>query len=632
MLMSAALAAAIVAIGFGLSTWAAVPLRFEERLFCGVATGVVAVSAVSFAAFEFLGMGWPAIGLGVGLPGVAAAAGAYRHHELLAVEARSASRRLRMPSRKRASMRPFAALTVVCAAVTTRVLALAYQTTPNGISAGNLAVWGDWSVHLAYAASFAFGDNRGLRLPTATGEPLRYHFLVDFFGALFTVSGATLQQALALSSWLLAVAFAPLLFSFTLRLAGSRLTAGLAVLLYTLTGGVGAWYFLVEDVRAGGWEILTALPRTYARMIDQALWVDNAISMSLYAQRSTLLGLVAGLSAGVLILAARPRWARSGFLVAGLLVGSTGIALAHLLFTALALGALAALFDRRREWLWFLVPAALIGLPLVWAIRPPRNGMRWLVGWIAPINDQTWLWFWLRNVGLLLPLFAAVVVFGGVPRRLRRLSAPLWLWFIVPNLIAFHLTEWNNTRFFLFWQLGACIVVAALLSRAWRCRVNRPWHRLALDLVVVAVVVALTVSGGLDALRSMQRSSAIPWVGNGDVAAAKWLRDNADSEDSIVYGAHNTSAAAALSGVSALSGYPGWIFDLVNDWWERLEASRSVLSGDDGSAAELERYGIDFVVIGPRERSEYGASDEYWEENGSLVFEDGDYRIYRVAS
>jgi hypothetical protein len=577
-------------------------------------------------------MGWPAIGLGVGLPGVAGAVGAHRHSEQLAAEARSSSRRLGLPSRKRASMRPFAALTVVCAAVTTRVLALAYQTTPNGISAGSLAVWGDWALHLANSGSFAYGDNRGLGLPTATGEPLRYSFLVDFFGSLFTVSGATLPQALVLSSWLLAVAFPPLLFSFTLRLAGSRLTAGLAVLLFTLTGGVGAWYFLAEDVRSGGWEILTSLPQTYARMPDHALLIDNAISAALYAQRSTLLGLVAGLAAGVLILASRPRWIRSGFLVAGLLVAATGISLAHLLVTALALGALAALFDRRREWLWFLVPAAVVGLPLVWAIRPPRSGLHWLVGWIAPLNDQGWLWFWLRNVGLLLPLFAAVTVFGGVPRRLRRLSAPLWLWFVIPNLVVFQITDWYNTRFFLFWQLAACIVIAALLGGMWHHAVARPWHRPIVDLAVVAATFLLTVSGGLDALRSMQRSTAIPWVETGDVAAAGWLRENADSDDSIVYGAHTTSASAALSGVSALSGYPGWIADTVIDWSERVAASASILAGGPDAMDDVERYGIDFVVIGPRERSDYGASDDFWNEHGSLAFEDGDYRIYRVAS
>jgi hypothetical protein len=35
--------------------------------------------------------------------------------------------------------------------------------------------------------------------------------------------------------------------------------------------------------------------------------------------------------------------------------------------------------------------------------------------------------------------------------------------------------------------------------------------------------------------------------------------------------------------------------------------------------------------MGPVERSEFGGSDEYWMANGSLVFQQGDYRIYRVS-
>ena len=141
------------------------------------------------------------------------------------------------------------------------------------------------------------------------------------------------------------------------RLSGSRLTAGLTVVLFILTGGVGVWYFLV-DVRANGWDILTALPQTYARMPDQHLWVDNTISASLYAQRSTLYGLTMGAAALTLLLAIRPAWRRGGFVLAGLLVGITGIVHVHLLATGLALGALALLFDRRRTWWWFLIPAA----------------------------------------------------------------------------------------------------------------------------------------------------------------------------------------------------------------------------------------------------------------------------------
>ena len=84
---------------------------------------------------------------------------------------------------------------------------------------------------------------------------------------IFTVSGSTLHRRLALSEWMLAAAFPPLLWCMVMRLTRSRLTAALTVLLITLSGGVGLWYFLV-DVRNDGWGIVTSLPQTYARMPD----------------------------------------------------------------------------------------------------------------------------------------------------------------------------------------------------------------------------------------------------------------------------------------------------------------------------------------------------------------------------
>ncbi|MGH9135783.1 MAG: hypothetical protein ACRD0G_01895 [Acidimicrobiales bacterium] len=632
MLTSAALAVVIVASGYGLTTWIGIPLRGEERLFIGVIIGVLAFVATSLVVFLTAGMAWPTVLAGVAVPSVAGAAGAARHRAVVAAELASVWQRLRRPTRAATSLRPLAALTVVAGAVTTRTLALAYQTTPTGISAGSLATWSDWSAHLAYAGSFAYGDNRDLELPLAAGTPLRYHFLANFFGSLITVTGLTLPRAMVLSAWVVAIALPPLLFCFVLRLSGSRFVSGLTVILFTLTGGIGAWYFLV-DVKAEGWEILRTLPRTYARIGEQHLWVDNTISASLYAQRSTLLGLATGCAAGILLLASRPRWQPRGFLAAGLLVGLAGLIHVHLLGTALALGALGAIADRRRTWWWFLVPAATVGVPLAWAIRPPTSSMRWMVGWMATAAEQPWIWFWLRNVGLLLPLFLAIGLLGGAPRRIRRLTAPLWLWFAVPNLVAFHPAEWNNTKFFLFWQLAACIAIAAAIRQALCAAASRSTSvHVGAGLAATVTVAMLISAGGLDALRAMQRSTAIPWVDADDAAAAGWLRDHARPGARLVYGAHNTSAVAALSGVPALSGYPGWTWDLgLPDWAERVEASRAILAGASHADALIERYGIRYVVIGPRERREMNASDSYWDEHGTLVLAAGDYRVYLVG-
>ena len=624
---------AIMASGFGLTFWMSDRLRFEERIALGVVVGVLVTTVVTFVMFELVGMGWAALGVGLAVPAIIAVLGVRRRGPALRHEVASASHRLRLRSANSRSLRPFVAFSAVSLAVTTRILSLSYQTTSSGLSVGSLAVWGDWSAHAAYAGSFAYGNNRALQLPTAAGAGFRYHFLVDFFGSIFTVSGATLQQSLAISAWMLALALPPLLWCAVMRLTRSRLTAALTLLLFVLSGGIGLWYF-ARDVSRGGWEIVSTLPQTYARMPDEHIWLDNTISASLYAQRSTLMGLCVGFSALILVLASRPAWSRRGFIAAGLLLGVMGIGHAHTMLTALALGTLAMIVDRRREWLWFLAPIVVIGLPLAYAISPQTNSIRWMLGWMAPQSDENWAWFWLRNAGLFLPLFAAVALFGGASRRLRRMTTPLWLWFIVPNLISFHPSELNNTKYFLFWQLGGCLLISSWLSRAFAAR-SSGWtatRRTVVQFAAVLSVLVMVSAGGLDTVRAMERTTAIPWVDTDDMAAARWLRAHTAADAVIVYGAHNTSAAAALGGRRAVSGYTGWTYDLgLPDWGTRFAAAATMLSGGPGTASAVARYGVDYVVIGPRERRDMGASDAYWDTHGDLVFRQGKYSIYRVS-
>jgi hypothetical protein len=632
MLISLLVILTIVAIGTGLTTWMSDRLRFEERLAIGTVAGVLAVSVTNLLAFIAIGMGWGSLALGLLLPGAAALLGAQRSANVLRSDVRSMWRRLRLPAAHGSSLRPFVIVTAASAAVTTRILSLSYQSTSDGMSAGSLAVWGDWSAHLAYAGSFAYGDNRGFDLPIASGHGFRYHFLADFFGAMFTVSGSTLPQALVLSEWLLAIALPPLLWCAVMRLVRSQLTAGLTLVLFTLSGGLGIWYFAV-DVDRGGWSIISSLPRTYSRIPDAHLWVDNTISASLYAQRPTLMGLSVGFAALILLLVSRPRAARAGFVAAGVMIGVLGITHAHTLLTALALGSFALIADRKRIWWWFLAPAAMIGLPIVFMILPETSSIRWLAGWVAPAAGQSWPWFWIRNVGLFLPLFALLSLFGGVPERIRRLTMPLWLWFIVPNMIAFHPWDGNNTKYFLYWQLAGSLMIASWMSQIWSsARQRSTWKQPVAQFGVAILVVIMVSAGTLDTFRSMQRSTAIPWVSNDDVAAAEWLRENSNPDDVIVYGMSNTSAIAALGGRRAVSGRDGWTYDLgLEDWSDRWTATRSILAGGNDAGDAVRRFSVDFVAIGPLERNEHQASDDYWKRNGVLVFSSGDYQIYATS-
>src|SRR5262245_31872370 len=80
----------ISASGFGLTGWLSDRLRFEERVAVGIVVGALAISAVTFLAFEVMGMGWPALLTGLVVIAAGGVTGARRTRSRLRVEVRSA--------------------------------------------------------------------------------------------------------------------------------------------------------------------------------------------------------------------------------------------------------------------------------------------------------------------------------------------------------------------------------------------------------------------------------------------------------------------------------------------------------------------------------------------------------------
>jgi hypothetical protein len=59
---------------------------------------------------------------------------------------------------------------------------------------------------------------------------------------------------------------------------------------------------------------------------------------------------------------------------------------------------------------------------------------------------------------------------------------------------------------------------------------------------------------------------------------------------------------------------------------------RLILSGDPLAPQLIRKYDISYVLIGPQEQSpNLGANLTYWAQHGDLVYNDGEYRVYKVT-
>jgi hypothetical protein len=487
---SAILLVGCVVAGFGLTYLSGIALSLEERLAFGTVLGAMAVSVVSFA----LSMVVRDVNLGTVIAGIAVAVGsgvgaAMASRDRLAADISNAIARWTSSVRTPGHPWPLAAVFVVCGAWTVHFLHQAYVYKPDGLWAGYINIWGDWAAHLTFAGSFAYGHNFPPQYPIDPGNNLGYPFMIDFLAANLVPLGSPLTSALVLTSGLLGLAFPAVLYLAAARLAGGRGAAAVAVFVFLFSGGLGFYYFFF-DVAHGGLGVLAHLPREYTLNRNLNFQWLNPVLAYLVPQRSTLFGFSLALVALLLVwLAVRDKHDWRTFLFAGVVAGLMPAFHVHAYGTVVALAAFWAIFNRQREWIAFFIPALAFAIPVLHWMWPPVNntacsagssirGYCIEAGWLSYTDWQRdgvfafpidFVWFWIKNTSVFIPLLViAQFARQYFPTGFAKWFAPMWLWFLVPNIIVLQPWDWDNTKFFIFWALFGSILVGGLIAGMFR--------------------------------------------------------------------------------------------------------------------------------------------------------------------
>jgi len=512
---------------------------------------------------------------------------------------------------------------------------------------GYVNIWGDWAAHLTFAGSFAYGHNLPPEYPIDPGNNLGYPFMVDFLAASLIPLGSSLTSALILTSGLLGIALPAVLYLAAARFAGGRAAAAIAVFVFLLSGGLG-FYYLIGDIQHFGLGALAHLPREYT--LNRSLnfqWL-NPVLAYLVPQRSTLFGFSLALIVLLLVwLAVRERQDWRVFLFAGVVAGLMPTFHVHAYGTVVALSAIWALFNRRRAWFAFFAPALALGAPVLLWMWPPVNNSYCVggasldgycveLGWLSYTDWERdgvlsiptdFLWFWIKNISVLIPLIVAGhFLQRWFPTGFGKWFAPMWLWFLVPNLIVLQPWDWDNTKFFIFWALLGSVVVGGVLAGLFK---RGPVAAAGASVLLVL----LCLSGALDLARASDFSvSSVKFTDSKALQVADWVRQNTPADAMFAVADEHNNPIPTLAGRRVLVGYQGWLWTYgLGDYAQKGEDEVAILRGDQHTADLVDRYGIDYVLIGPQEQSPpRSASIDYWSEHGTLVYTNGEYTVFKV--
>ena len=704
--------ATCITSGIGLTFHTGLEMRAEERFFAGWVLGIVAFTLSGIVATRLFSFGGGAVAVAAVGALAISVPGWRRGAERWNAEARDLRDRLVTPLLSGDNPALLLALLIPVWVLIARMFYFAYQPAPDGgIAVGHLASFSDWQAHLTYTASFAYADNTALNLPLATGYDIGYHAGINYFAALLIPAGASLPGALQISGAFTLMAFPAVMYSVGMRVFGRQAIALLGTVLFLFFGGWGFLDFF-DDLRTfdletleDKWVIgdtLRDMPRTYTRQpeivsADDRTWwnanpvvLENPIVGHFFPQRPTMIGFpIVLLVLGWLWTAwsdieDRSRDRTRTLVFCGVLVGLTPFFNLFAFGVPLAFVGLWWVASRMRtEWLFFLMPAAVLALPVVLFLQPPQSALEYPYDWVeniralpdaepalldgscaygfspesladtAPADGEaaatvcvkddglltrivSWISFWFRNLGFFLPLLIAAQTWRGVlPKRVAAGLLPVWLFFVVPNVIKPHPWNGNNTHYFIFVLLLGALPVAALLVHLLR--------KAPPSLVLVApLMFTLTASGFIDAFVTNDQATS-PWpltaMDSAGVAVGEWARTtDADSVFVIELGwapgqaSPHQHPVPALSGREVVIGNDGWVFDLgITDWDTRKTHSRIILEAGDGFEELIETYDVDYLVIGPNSRTpNWDPNTAFWEEAADVVYRHAGWTVYEV--
>ena len=551
---------------------------------------------------------------------------------------------------------------------------------PDGIYTGVLNNYGDLPFHLSVITRFAFGQNYPPEDPTFAGARFTYPFLTDFVSAIFVRAGASLRNSLFIENWIIAVALVGVLHRFGLQLLRNRTAAILVPVLVILNGGLG-WWMLFGDVNksdAGVFHVLMNIQHSYTILPDVTLgwrW-GNAVTSLLVTQRGFLLGMPLAVmvmtqwwtaqskeqrakgkepgakskrrSAKGKAISKEPEPDTSPFalrpllfapgssparrmLAAGFIAGLLPLVHAHSFIAIMGVGGVLALINIRRwrEWVGFFVVASVIAGPqLLWSTHGSAVSTRAFIGWEFGWGhgEENIIWFWLKNTGVFIPLLIAALLWKTdsylVSRRLLLFYIPFTLCFIIPNMLKLAPWIWDNVKILFYWWIASAPIVALLLARLWEGSIG---HR-----VFAAILfVMLTLAGGLDVFALLTRQGEYQEFDRDGVSFAELVKQQTPPRATILHAPiHNTPIF--LTGRRSVMGYPGHIWTHGIDSGPREAEIRRIYAGAADAPALLRKYGVDYVVVDPQERSVTPVNDAFFSSYPEVI-NLGEYHLYKVA-
>lgn len=473
---------------------------------------------------------------------------------------------------------------------------------------------GDFGLHISLIRSFAWGNNSPAQSPFFSGEPLVYHYGVDWLTGQLVRSGIRIDYAL---NGVSALALT-LLFYVLYRLGGL-----LTVVLFLLPSNLS---FIDIFKQAPKDSSFFSYFWRFPDYLHKGPF-DGSI-ITIYTTLAPYLNqrhLIAGMAIGVCVIWLVFRGVKRlrSFAILGFIIGlATRVHLVIAIATGIVV-AIVLLGKRSKALLFFLGGAFLTAAPHLMQIISVSSGTSqlWNPGYLAPrpLSLVSWIYFWIANLGVLVVLIP--FAFRHVDYTGKRVLLGAGVLFLVANTFQISYRMEHNHSLINYAVVLALPFVARLLDSWWRRN----------KLVALCALIFVTASGAFN-LMVVKNDYQLMVDDAPKNRLMEWIRTGTPA-GSVVMSEPELYDPVTLSGRKNYLGHEYYVSVMGYDYeGRRQEVERWFSRSAEQAVTLMREAGIRYLVM-PKHADGYFLADP--ERFGAFVptaYEDEDVVVYVIIS
>jgi hypothetical protein len=515
------------------------------------------------------------------------------------------------------------------------------QIRSDGIYAGHVNVWSDWSLHIGMAQIFA---------TKAPAEWFAYHpmyaqgkftygFVTNLVSGMLMRVGLPVDVAFIMPSLIYVAMLLPGLYVFFYLLFKSRSIALVSISLFFLSSGLGGIYaFLTQIAQDFSWHNLLNPQENYSAIPEIQWYAGNVIVGLLVPQRAFLLGMTIAIWSLNLFLLGLSNKHRKLLLIGGLLAGFLPIIHMHSLIALILITATASAFviiknvKRIFELLYYALPAGLISFTLysifiAGGIENPHF-MKLDLGWSAKTITE-WIGMWFNIWGLMIPVaVSGFIIYILKSRRVALNLGTLFgfvLIFIIANIIVFQPVYWDNSKLFFWSYLGFSGLAAYMLVNMWRRHVIG-------KSIALLIFIALSATGIIELLHLQQvNNHSHRMISTEEINLAEEIRANTSTTDIFLTDTSHNHWVMMWAARPIVIGFTPWVWNFGFDYSQTEKDARDIYAATPDSSQLIQKHQIHYVVMGPSEIRNFRPNRVHFLNRYPVAFSSETIEVFDVS-